>query len=373
MIDPYVYSGTDTLVNHYGIADEARLGRIERLVSVEAMVHLMRQPTAGMAFDFGTLVEIHTALFRDIYPFAGEVRTVEISKPEGVLSGRSVRYGHPDDIRPTAHAAIAALHQVDYASMAGPSGWPLFSEGLATLWRAHAFREGNTRSVLLLADLLLRSRGCNVDFSVVSRNPADTRDLLVRASEGYGRGLADLFKEARSSFIRRNHPVFGFLPSSAAALLDQVSAGRDVPARMADAGEPIRGSMLMETKGLFVIQTSKGLVGIDAGSFPERPSVGERVNVTVLASSHGHSEQEDFEIRRRIRNAILRDPGSIVVPPDAGGLISFVFRDSDLETVSEERPDLISGIAAQVLQHYDPDAWDEWNGRIARAEGGMSP
>ena len=370
MIDPYVYPGTDVLVNLFDIRDEARLGRIERLVSVEAMVELMRSPVADLPFDFSTLTEIHRSLFADIYPFAGEVREVELSKPESVLSGRSIRYGKPDEIRTTAHAAIHAIHQVDYGAMDGPKGWPLFAEALATLWRSHAFREGNTRAVLLFADLLLRSRGCQVDFSVISRSPSDTRDDLVRASEGYGRRLADLFKEARTSFIRRDHDTFGFISQDAADILEQVSAGRPLPSRMAEVDEPVRGSVLFLTGGHFVLQTSKGLVGVSARSFDAPPSPGDRVSVISRPLLAEVDTPATFDLSRRIRNAMLACPDSISVPESAEDPVCFDFDDPELRAIAESQPDLVSRIAAQVLKDYDPGSWEEWvSGRYYAIRG----
>jgi cell filamentation protein len=358
--DPYVYPGTDVLVNHFDVRDDDRLGRIERLVSFEAMVEIMRDTTAKHSFDFDTLSWIHRKLFEDVYPFAGELRTVEISKPETVLSGRSIRYGRPGDIAATAHAAIHTLHAVDYGQMNGPKGWPLFAEGLATLWRAHAFREGNTRAVLTFAHLLLRAHGCETDFSVISRNPAATRDELVRASEGYGRGLATLFAEARASFVRRSHPVLGYLSEEQARLVEAISPDRPLPSRNADATEAVRGAVLFQTSDTVVLQTTKGLVGVSAASFDEIPQPGTRVSVIAAGWEAAASDRSDFKVSRAMRNAILARPADIEFPDGPDGFLSFPFDDPTLRHAAAASPGLVSRIAGNVLQSFDVESWDDW-------------
>lgn len=360
MSDPYVYPGTDVLVNHFDVRDEDRLGRIERLVSFEAMVELMRDPAREQSFDFDTLAWIHRRIFEDVYPFAGELRTVEISKPETVLSGRSIRYGHPRDIAATAHAAIHTLHAVDYEHLQGPKGWPLFAEGLATLWRSHAFREGNTRAVLTFAHLLLKANGCETDFSVISRSPSATRDELVKASEGYGRGLAALFAEARASFVRRSHPILGYLSEEQAHLVETISPGRPLPSRKAEIDEAVRGSVLFQTSGTVVLQTTKGLVGVSVESFEAAPEPGTRVSVIAAGWEAVSPDRSDFNVSRAIRNAILARPGDIQFPDAPDGFLSFPFADQELRKTAAASPGLVSRIAGNVLQSFDAESWDDW-------------
>ena len=74
--DPYVYPGTKTLRNRLGLTDAADLDRIERLFTTDRAT----QPLPRGAFDLKHLRAIHRHLFQDVYDWAGELRTVEISK-----------------------------------------------------------------------------------------------------------------------------------------------------------------------------------------------------------------------------------------------------------------------------------------------------
>jgi cell filamentation protein len=74
--DPYVYPGTSILRNKLGIRDEVELDRVERRLGTQRI----RQGVPSGEFDLEYLKAIHRHIFQDIYDWAGEIRTVEISK-----------------------------------------------------------------------------------------------------------------------------------------------------------------------------------------------------------------------------------------------------------------------------------------------------
>mgnify|MGYP000988654553 CR=1 FL=1 len=73
------YPGTSVLVNKFDIRNEAKLNEVETvLVSARNAEWLNRPRTDG--FDFTHYKAIHHFLFSDLYDWAGQVRTVNISK-----------------------------------------------------------------------------------------------------------------------------------------------------------------------------------------------------------------------------------------------------------------------------------------------------
>jgi cell filamentation protein len=74
--DPYVYPGTSILRNRLGITDPDFLDKQERVL---VALRIRRNVPRGN-FDLKHLRAIHRHLFQDIYDWAGELRTVEISK-----------------------------------------------------------------------------------------------------------------------------------------------------------------------------------------------------------------------------------------------------------------------------------------------------
>jgi cell filamentation protein len=77
--DPYVYPGTDVLRNLLDLRDAAALAEREAALSAIRIAQLERRFIPG---DFGLthLQATHRHICGDIYPWAGELRTVRITK-----------------------------------------------------------------------------------------------------------------------------------------------------------------------------------------------------------------------------------------------------------------------------------------------------
>ena len=77
--DPYTYPGTSVLRNLRGIRDTRILARYEAESTTRRIVELINVPAAGR-FDIDHHKAIHKHVFQDVYSWAGEFRTVNISK-----------------------------------------------------------------------------------------------------------------------------------------------------------------------------------------------------------------------------------------------------------------------------------------------------
>ena len=368
MIDPYVDPGSGVLWNHFDLDDEERLARIERVVSFDAMTRILAAEVDMPRADLEALQSVHYELFHEVYPFAGQLRTVEVSKTEARLSGRSVRYAVPDVIEAAVADGARAVRSADICEGSSPAAWRRLAEGFAAIWRAHPFREGNTRAVMVLAETYLRGRGVAVDFEILSRDPKETRDLFVKAAEGYGHGVGDLLLEARRSYRLRSHPVFGLLSSDAADMLRAAAGGRDVPSRLASEGDVVRGRLLFVEDGIAVLETPRGFVGFDAAFVPRKAMPGERLSLWVdLASDRreGDEASVDLEALAAIRRVLLSDPDGISVDPSAPGMMTYDFADSRMRDFADANPRLVSRVAMRILGVTEIENWNEW----ARAYG----
>jgi cell filamentation protein len=77
--DPYTDPESGVLVNRLGLATRPELERVERDLTSFALLRLRDRPLPG-GYDLTHLQGFHRAIFADIYPWAGEIRTVAISK-----------------------------------------------------------------------------------------------------------------------------------------------------------------------------------------------------------------------------------------------------------------------------------------------------
>ena len=83
VFDPYLIPGTNVLRNLVGATDEDALAAAENdLCSARAAILRENLPSAEGTLE--QLRRIHRFLFRDVYDWAGEVRTIDMGKGEGL-------------------------------------------------------------------------------------------------------------------------------------------------------------------------------------------------------------------------------------------------------------------------------------------------
>jgi len=83
--DPYLYPRTNVLKNLRGLTDPEHLERFEARRTHRRIAELIDNALSG-EFDLAHLKAIHRYIFQDVYEWAGQFRTVNISKG-GHLSG----------------------------------------------------------------------------------------------------------------------------------------------------------------------------------------------------------------------------------------------------------------------------------------------
>jgi cell filamentation protein len=153
--DPYVYPGTRILKNRLGITDPARLDRIERRIVIQRS----RKGIPNGAFDLAHLQAIHRHLFQDIYDWAGEIRTVEISKGAQQFQFRQYIHTGMADVhrRLTKSRFLAGLSRHDFSQQAAVI--------VGDVNFIHPFREGNGRTQMQYLKQLSERAGNPVDLA----------------------------------------------------------------------------------------------------------------------------------------------------------------------------------------------------------------
>jgi cell filamentation protein len=85
--DPYLYPGTTVLKNLRGLTDPQELAAFEARSTHRHLAELLEAPLSGKV-DTAHLKAIHRYIFQDAFEWAGQFRTVDISKG-GDLFGRA--------------------------------------------------------------------------------------------------------------------------------------------------------------------------------------------------------------------------------------------------------------------------------------------
>jgi len=179
--DPYLYPGTNVLKNLRGLTDPEHLERFEARRTHRRIAELIDNAVSG-EFDLGHLKAIHRYIFQDVYEWAGQFRTVNISKG-GHL------FGLADFLESSLQQVLMKLaaenHLVglDVDTFADRAAY-----FLGELNAAHPFREGNGRTQReFLRELGLKA-GHYIDWRAV------TAQEMIEASQlSHRSGDASLF------------------------------------------------------------------------------------------------------------------------------------------------------------------------------------
>lgn len=143
------------LENKLGITNSAELAREEERISKKKAVELFESGSLDKLAPgrFASLQAIHKALFKDIYDFAGELRTVNLAK--GNFRFAPLMY---------LEAALANINKMPQST------FDEIVEKYVEMNIAHPFREGNGRSTRLWLDQMLKAGiGQVVDWSRVDK------------------------------------------------------------------------------------------------------------------------------------------------------------------------------------------------------------
>ena len=171
------------LENHY----QGEKSRQKEAEIVTARIVKLVESRKGTAFRLEpqTLLVIHKRLFAgqlEQESWEGKWRTENISKPEPVLGGRSAKYADAGEILYYLENDLGEERKYRYKRSFDRADIKHLSTFVTKIWETHPFREGNTRTTAVFAQLYLNSLGFKVDNSLFAENGKWFRDALVRAS-----------------------------------------------------------------------------------------------------------------------------------------------------------------------------------------------
>jgi cell filamentation protein len=178
--DDYCYPGTTVLKNKLNLTDADELAAFEAEVSA---ARADEEAPAG-DLDYAHFKAIHRHLFQDVYGWAGEARTVRMSKDNSMFC-------FPENIDSEATKLFAKLKADKYMQGLSPKDFAKqAAHFLAELNAIHAFREGNGRVQLSFFLLLADQAGHPLDFD--NFDPDAFLEAMIMSFGGDEASLADL-------------------------------------------------------------------------------------------------------------------------------------------------------------------------------------
>ena len=184
--DPYVYPGTQTLKNRFGLQDPGLLRLAEYAVTRQRGLDAPSFPLTAGGFKAA-----HRHLFQDVFPWAGQIRTVGLTHPQNATP-----FAFPNMIEDvlakqfTTLQGARGLIGLDAAAFAAKA-----ADHIGELNAIHAFREGNGRTMRLHLRQLAAQAGHELDethmpvkewndASGISFHKADSRPLAAVIARG---------------------------------------------------------------------------------------------------------------------------------------------------------------------------------------------
>ena len=154
--------GDFVLANRIGATSYDELGVLENQNVIARMA--VMPDTIPSSLDLAGLQEIHRYLFQDVYDWAGELRTVTISKGDG-------SFDPPGQIAGTMRQVSDYLKTRDLSRDVPEAEVPrLLARTYNAVNAIHPFREGNGRAQREFISALARINGYTVDWSLLDQD-----------------------------------------------------------------------------------------------------------------------------------------------------------------------------------------------------------
>jgi cell filamentation protein len=129
----------DVPSNKFHLTSYADLQRRETPLVLRRLIELQHKPILGN-FDVTHIQAIHRYLFQDIYGWAGEIRSVTISKPDAM-------FPPPQHLKPSLDSLFGELAAEGFLKdLAAPAWANRAAYYLGEINAIHPFREGNGRA-----------------------------------------------------------------------------------------------------------------------------------------------------------------------------------------------------------------------------------
>ena len=179
----YLYPGTNTLINKFGITDNDELHAKEAEVTFEKLVELYENPVPGN-FDKKHLCDIHRYLFSDIYDWAGEYRKVYMAKNHSYFASvDSIDMYLEEDLKIMQEELkqVYTVHSLAF----------FLAKMYVYLLNVHPFREGNGRTIREFLRQLVKEKTpllptgpMELDFTQMDGEKINQALVLARAFRG---------------------------------------------------------------------------------------------------------------------------------------------------------------------------------------------
>lgn len=189
----YFVEGGDVLENKLGIADPEQLREAEEDAFSDVATDILDEDLSSVTLDFNFFKRLHGRLFGKVYPFAGQIRKVNITKQDS-----SIPFCYADFIEQEANRIFQDLEAKNYFKNETKEEFVNNIVELAMDLNAlHPFREGNGRTIRFYLQLLASNAGYLLDYDEVGHKE------IIEADKQAFLGNDKLIKEMYSKIVEK--------------------------------------------------------------------------------------------------------------------------------------------------------------------------
>ena len=189
----YFVEGGGVLENKLGIADPEQLREAEEDAFSDAATDILDEDLSSATLDFNFFKRLHGRLFGKVYPFAGQIRKVNITKQDS-----SIPFCYADFIEQEANRIFQGLKAKNYLKNETKAEFVNNITELAMDLNAlHPFREGNGRTIRFYLQLLASNAGYLLDYDEVGHKE------IIEADKQAFLGNDKLIKEMYSKIVEK--------------------------------------------------------------------------------------------------------------------------------------------------------------------------
>ncbi|QOL26175.1 putative adenosine monophosphate-protein transferase Fic [Thalassotalea sp. LPB0316] len=178
--DPYCYPQTEILINNFDIRSADILEDVEAELTT---IRLEQFHDSDQVINFEYFKAIHFHLFQDLYTWAGQIRTVDISKGD-------TRFCNVARIEKEGSKCFSILSHLDNLSDSNSDEFiAQLTDFFCEMNVVHPFREGNGRALRLLCEVIAKRSGF-----ILSWNNISPKQWMEANIAGYHGDLTPLIK-----------------------------------------------------------------------------------------------------------------------------------------------------------------------------------
>ena len=201
--DPYVYPGTETLINLQNITDPDLLRQREYELTKRQHTQLSASPSLiPRTFDQSHIKAIHAHLFSPLYSWAGEYRTIDMEKMTSV-------FARTRDIPRVLDLVSAYIDHQPWESLTQEDFIKHVAYTYAHVNFAHPFREGNGRTGKLFLTHLAEQSPFAIDYTRASKEQWNMMSELSTPVDFFSPPTTEPLEYLFSELIipRPDHPI----------------------------------------------------------------------------------------------------------------------------------------------------------------------